>query len=107
MSEGQKNVDNNDCEDDKQKKRTKKKTRELKPKKIKYQQCTPIYLESALYSPPATASNSEKGGRVLGDRRWVSSDGGIGGIGGIGGSGGGRAGWMESSGTRPSVLSHL
>ena len=92
------------CEDDKQKKRTKKKTRKLKPKKKT--ECptenTPIYLESALYSPPATASNSENGGRVLGDSRWVSSGGGSGGSGG-----GGRAGWMESSGTRPSVLSHL
>jgi len=61
--------------------------------------------DSAVYSPPApaTASSSEKGGRVLEDSRRVSMDGGSGGIGG----GGGRAGWMESSGTRPSVLSHL
>lgn len=101
------------CDDDKPKKNNEKKTttRKLKPKKKKEKldcptEYTPFYLESALYSPPAKASNSEKGGRVLGDSTWVSSDGGIGGIGGSGG-GGGRAGWMESSGTRPSVLSHL
>ena len=88
---------------------SKKKERKKKNQKTetkKKNECpienTPIYLESALYSPPATASNSENGGRVLGDSRWVSSGGGSGGSGG-----GGRAGWMESSGTRPSVLSHL
>ena len=91
------------CDDDKQKKNERKKTREQKPKKKRRPTAyTPCYLESALYFPPATASISEKGGRVLGERRWVSSDGGIGGSGG-----GGKAGWMESSGTRPSVLSHL
>jgi hypothetical protein len=62
-----------------------------------------IIVHETIFSPPVTASNSEKGGKVYGDSRWVSSDG------GIGGSGGGRRGWMESSMTslRPSVLSHL
>ena len=86
-------------------KKEKKKNQNTETKKKKTEsptENTPIYLESALYSPPATASNSENGGRVLGDSRWVSSGGGSGGRGG-----GGRAGWMESSGTRPSVLSHL
>lgn len=50
------------------------------------------------YSPPATASKCEKGGRALDDGIGLSTE---------DSGGGGSGGWGESSGTRPLVLSHL